>query len=204
MHSTKRDFQARQKVIQLAVKSMVQLGLDYESAKRSAMKQLGLTTQQVASLPSHQELKQALIAHQQLFHDPHRLQHLHKLRESAYRAMQFLRHFNPFLTGMVLDGTAMARTPITLLAFSLTSEDLTIHLVNNNVTHELSMQKHQLQNKSWHHFPCFHFFIGKHRVDTLVLPEDSVKFRIRCPIEGEVIKRASLEAVAALLGPVVG
>ena len=114
--------------------------------------------------------------------------------------MLILKEFDPHLTGMVLDGCATHHSNIELHVFASTSEEVMIHLINLNITHESDEQRVQLLDKQFKLFPVLRFYLAENTIDTVVFPEKSLKFQPRCPIHGKAMERANLGDVGTLVG----
>ena len=198
---SKRQYQLRETIAQEAAKWMANHGIaDFESAKRRALKALGLARVDSNMLPTHQEVQQALITHQTLFTDPHREKALTTLREKAYRAMLILKNFDPHLTGMVLDGSATVHANVELHVFASTSEEVIIHLVNLSISHESAEQRMQLLDKQFKIFPVVRFYLAESTIDAVIFPEKTMKYHARCQISGKPMQRADIEDVKVLVG----
>lgn len=190
---SKRQCQLRETIAQEAARWMATHGIpDYESAKRRAIKALGIARVDANMLPTHQQVQLALIAHQTLFVDPQREKTLLTLREKAYRAMLILKSFDPHLTGMVLDGSATLHAPIELHVFADTSEEVMIHLINLNIHHESAEQRLQLLDKQFKTFPVIRFYLAESTIDAVIFPEKTMKYHARCQISGKPMERADL------------
>jgi hypothetical protein len=198
---SKRQYQLRETIAQEAAKWMANHGIaDFESAKRRALKALGLARVDSNMIPTHQEVQQALISHQNLFTDPHREKALSTLRAKAYRAMLILKSFDPHLTGMVLDGSATVHANIELHIFASTSEEVMIHLINLNIPHESTEQRMQLLDKQFKIFPIIRFYLAESTIDAVIFPEKTMKYHARCQISGKPMQRADIEDVKVLVG----
>lgn len=198
---SKRQFQLREIIAQEAAKWMANHGIaDFESAKRRAIKSLGLARVDSNMLPTHQEVQQALITHQTLFSNPERDKALVTLREKAYRAMLILKAFDPHLTGMVLDGSATMHANVELHVFAATSEEVMIHLINLNIPHESAEQRLQLLDKQFKTFPVIRFYLAQSTIDAVIFPEKTMKYHARCQISGKPMERANIEDVKVLVG----
>lgn len=198
---SKRQFQLRETIAQEAARWMATHGIpDYESAKRRAIKALGLARIDANMLPTHQQVQLALISYQALFVNPQREIALTTLREKAYRAMLLLKNFDPHLTGMVLDGSATLHANIELHVFAFTSEEVMIHLINLNIPHESTEQRLQLLDKQFKIFPVIRFYLAESTIDAIIFPEKTMKYHARCQITGKPMQRADLEGVKVLVG----
>jgi hypothetical protein len=198
---SKRQSQVRETIAQEAAKWMATHGIiDFESAKRRAVKSMGISRIDTNILPSHQQVQIALVSYEQLFSDPHREQHLITLRQKAYRAMLILKSFDPHLTGMVLDGSATSHANIELHLFASTSEEVMIHLINLNIAHESDELRVQLLDKQFKTFPIIRFYLAESTIDAIIFPEKTLKYHARCQIRGKAMDRADLDEVRALVG----
>lgn len=198
---SKRQSQLRDTIAQEAARWMATHGVpDFESAKRRALKALGISRIDTNMLPSHQQVQIALVSYQSLFVDPQREKTLITLREKAYRAMLILKSFDPHLTGMVLNGSATLHTNIELHVFASTSEEVMIHLINLDIPHESDEQRMQLTDKQFKLFPIIRFFLAGTSIDAIIFPEKTLKYHARCHISGKPMERANLEHVKALVG----
>ncbi len=127
-----------------------------------------------------------------------RLQHLHMLRQKAYKAMQMLQPFSPKLTGMVLDGSAVIHTHIRLHVFTA-PEEIIIYFVNHNIPYDEGEQRVQLMNRNFTSFPMFCFYLAETAIELTVFPENSAKYITRCPSSGKRMPRADLTDLENLL-----
>jgi hypothetical protein len=106
---------------------------DYHAAKIKAAKQLGLDSRDKKSLPDNQEIEAALREHHALFNPERQAEVLAALREAALRAMQWLAHFEPWLTGGVLTGTANEYSAIELELVGVEPKSFEMFLLNEDV-----------------------------------------------------------------------
>ena len=98
-----------------AARLVVDEGLDYASAKRQAVRQLGLTGR--VELPDNALLEAAIREHIAVFCPEEQALALRALRELALLWMERLQEFRPHLTGPVWHGTATAHTDVLLHLF---------------------------------------------------------------------------------------
>lgn len=127
-----RAQQMRAELAHAAARLMVEQGItDLHSAKRKALRQLGLPESQ--PLPSNEEVEQALREYQAIFLGDEQLIHLKFLREVALDLMHLLAQFRPYLTGSVLDGTAGEHSSIDLFLFADSAKEVEIFLLNEGL-----------------------------------------------------------------------
>jgi len=107
----------RQSLVREAARILAQgQSPDYQSAKRKALKNLGLPMH--TSLPRNQDVEAALCEHQRLFGGAKAHEQLSRLRFSALNAMHELKTFKPRLTGPVLRGSADQGSVVCLHLFA--------------------------------------------------------------------------------------
>ncbi|MEZ5645796.1 MAG: hypothetical protein R3E94_09415 [Burkholderiaceae bacterium] len=99
----------------VAARLVVDEGLDYASAKRQALRQLGLTGR--VNLPDNAQLEAAVREHIAVFCPQEQALALRQLRELALVWMERLAEFRPHLAGAVWHGTATAHSDILLHLF---------------------------------------------------------------------------------------
>lgn len=155
----------RSEIAVAAARMIAQDGADYASAKRRAAKQiLGHTKVRKVHgdiLPDNAQIEDEVRIYHALFSgdsQPARLLHLRKM---ARHLMQDLAHFNPHLTGAVLNGSAGEHSDIHLQLCTDNLKDVALFLLNKNVSFEVSETpcfKHRGQHEPvetlsflWHH-----------------------------------------------------
>jgi hypothetical protein len=115
----------------VAARSVVEEGLDFGAAKRSAAQQLGLSTRQ--SLPDHETMEQAVRDYIAIFCPESQAQELGVLRGIAMDWMERLSGFQPHLGGAVWRGTATRHSDIYLQLFCEDSKIAEITLIDRGV-----------------------------------------------------------------------
>jgi len=108
---------------------------DYHQAKLKAAKSLNVTDKQW--LPDNHEIEAALREHHALFASDTQPIALQALREAACGAMQWLREFQPWLTGSVLSGTANEFSAIQLELIGIDVKRFELFLLNEDVVFEI-------------------------------------------------------------------
>jgi len=114
-----------------AARLVVEEGVDWGSAKRRALKALGLPIR--TALPDNTLLEAAVREHIALFHADTQPQELHALRSLALLWMERLQVFRPHLGGAVWWGTATRLSDIELSLFCDDSKSAEITLINLHV-----------------------------------------------------------------------
>lgn len=142
MHLTDTDL-LRAEIAAAAARMIAEDGADYATAKRKAARQiLGDNKPRGEILPDNAQIEDEVRAYHALFFgdtQPVRLLHL---RQLALEVMQQLAHFNPYLTGSVLNGSAGEHSDIYLQLFTSSAKDVEIYLLNKNVNFEVSESQH--------------------------------------------------------------
>lgn len=193
-----KDSHLRQSMAQQAAKYMLESGCqDYALAKRKAAAYFGVSNNK--QLPTNQEIEQARIDYQALFHRDSQPAHLSKLRRIAVNAMAFLADFQPRLVGPVLSGSADQHSPVTLHVFTDTAEDINFLLLDRKIPFEVLEKRVKHGHEQYEFYPCYQFFAEQQQLQLIVFPLSK-----RCPtplskIDGKPIQRATIAEVRALL-----
>lgn len=170
---------------------------DYQSAKRKALKNLGLPSH--TPLPRNQDIEVALLEHQRLFGDQRAGQHLAELRRGALVAMRELEAFKPRLTGAVLRGGAALDERVCLHLFAETVEEVAVYLMDRGIPFRHIEQRLELGAGKKHRIPGYGLVADGVAFELLVF---SGAYRHRtpiCPVAGRAMQRASADDVQSLL-----
>lgn len=127
---------ATQEIAQTAARMVVEEGLEWASAKRRAVKQLGLPAR--AQLPDNDALEVAVREYIEIFCADTQPQELRALRELALVWMERLQEFRPYLAGAVWRGTATRMSDIYIQLFCDDSKSAEIALINRNVPYDVT------------------------------------------------------------------
>lgn len=189
--------QMRARIAATAARIMAEDGIeDFATAKRKAARQLGAGDTQ--SLPNNDEIETELRVYQSLYQGEEQRERVRYLRSQALAAMEQLAHFNPYLTGPVLKGTAARYADIDLQVFADSGKELEIFLLNRNISYQTSETRHFSGNQEravsvlsidWNGTPV--------RV-TVYWPGDERRSVKTTPL-GRPLERAGLEAVRTLV-----
>lgn len=176
---------------------MAEEGLtDYAKAKRKAARQLGFDEDH--SLPSNAEVEQELRLHHEIFHHDTQPQRLFQLRSEALQVMRTLEHFNPHLSGAVLDGTAgrYADTEIHLFADSL--KDVELFLLNKNIPYQVDEKPYRFGGEK-HRLPVFVLDGIQGAIRLIIFATDDLRALPRNSATSNAQIRAGTASVAAML-----
>ena len=113
---------------------------DYALAKRKAARRLG--TARTEALPGNDEIEAELRAYLALYQAEEHPARVAELRRLALEAMRELEHFNPYLTGPVLTGTAGPYASIELQLFPESSKEVEVFLIDRNYRYEATDARH--------------------------------------------------------------
>ena len=117
-----------------AARWVVEEGLDYGTAKRRAVKQLGLGAR--VSMPSNDELEEAVMDYIAVFCTDTQAAELAALRRLALVWMQRLAVFRPHVSGAVWRGSATKHSDIYLQLFCDDCKSAELALIDQGVVYQ--------------------------------------------------------------------
>jgi hypothetical protein len=127
-----RQTGVRARIAAAAARLMAEDGIDdYALAKRKAARQLGASEKE--GLPGNDEIEAELRAYRALYQAEEHPERIAELRAIALDAMHALEHFNPYLTGPVLEGIAGPYAEIELQLFPESAKEVEIFLLERNL-----------------------------------------------------------------------
>jgi hypothetical protein len=126
----------QEEIAATAARMVVEEGLEYGSAKRRAVKQLGLNGR--APLPNNDQVEEAVREYIDLFCADTQPAELMALRQLALVWMGRLTEFRPHLSGAVWRGTATGLSDIYLQLFCDDPKSAEIRLIDHQVRYEVS------------------------------------------------------------------
>jgi hypothetical protein len=188
----------RTQIAAAAARMIAQDGADYSTAKRKAARQiLGENQVNANLLPDNALIENEVRLYNTLFladTQPARLLHL---RTVALQVMEALEHFNPYLTGAVMNGTAGSHADIHLQLFAESAKEVEIFLLNKNIDIDISETPHF---KGPRHDPVetVSFLWQNEGVHAALYELDDLRGALKQRSDGKGI-RADLAAVRALL-----
>jgi hypothetical protein len=122
----------RAEIAVAAARLIADEGCDYAQAKRRAAAEL-LGDQRRMTLPDNSEVEREVRRHLRLFEADSHPPLLAALRREAARTMEWLKAFEPYLVGAVLNGTATEHSDIHLHLFVDSAKDVEIFLMDAGV-----------------------------------------------------------------------
>lgn len=191
------DWQMRQRLAQEAAQILLQRGdRDFHAAKHKAAEHLAVPD--TRNLPGNDEIEQALMEYQRIFHADSQPKHLNLLREVALEAMQFLQEFNPRLVGAVLNGSADKNSPVVLHLFAAAADEVKLFLLHNQIPHEESHKTVRFSPSRIEDIPLYRFVVDDVRVELVVFSERQKQVPLS-PVDGRPMKRIDLAGLEMLL-----
>lgn len=121
-------------ILHSAARLAVDEGLDWGSAKRRALRELGLPAR--TPLPDNLRMEDAVREHIAIFHADTQPRELRLLRELALEWMRRMQAFRPYLGGGVWWGTATSRSDVVIALFCDDPKSAEIELINQRVPYE--------------------------------------------------------------------
>lgn len=118
----------------VAAALVVEEGLEYSSAKRRAVKQMGLPSR--TSLPDNDTVENAVVEYISVFCADTQPGELDALRQLALLWMRRMTDFRPYLAGAVWHGTATRLSDIYIQLFCDDSKSAEIALIEHNADYE--------------------------------------------------------------------
>jgi hypothetical protein len=189
----------RQRIAAQAAQLIAEHHLSYAQARDKAAKRLNCTNRH--ELPENREIEVALREHQQLFQVARQPEQLKSLRETALNAMRTLNSFNPLLIGQVLSGTAYQHTPIEIILFADTNEEVILELMAQRIPWTQREMRADYTHKKQVKRSVLSFFAGEDEIHLLILPISDRHNLPLDPTERRPHKGASINKVLSLLDP---
>ena len=125
----------KEEITAVAARLVVEEGLDFGSAKRRAVKQLGLTAR--SALPNNEDIERAVEDYIAIFCAETQPIELHALRMLALDWMDRLEPFRPHVAGAVWHGSATRHSDIYLQLFCGDTKEAEIGLIDRGVRFEV-------------------------------------------------------------------
>lgn len=132
MHSP--DLASRDELAATAARLVVEEGLEYGSAKRRAVKLLGLSSR--TALPANETIEDAVRDYIALYCADTQPQELAALRALALTWLDRMAQFRPYLSGSVWHGTATRHSDVQLDLFCDDSKSAELVLIDHRADYE--------------------------------------------------------------------
>lgn len=189
--------QRRLRVAAEAARLLAEQGGDLAVARRKAAERLGF--RDPASLPSGEEIREALAAHRRLFAAAGDDSRLRRQREAALAAMDFFVEFSPRLAGAVLDGSADQRSVIELHLHADDPDAVARKLIERGIPAEQRPRRLRLERGPAREFAAWHFEADGLPFELVVLPRLAERQGPLDALDDAPMARASRGALARLL-----
>ncbi|HEX7810768.1 MAG TPA: hypothetical protein VF460_02575 [Burkholderiales bacterium] len=187
----------RSRIAHLAARLMAVDGIDdYALAKRKAARQIGAPD--TRHLPNNDEVEQALRAYQQLYQADEQKARLHHLRRSARDMMHLLGHFNPYLSGSVLSGSAGKYSDINLHLFTDSVKDVEMFLINRQIAYR-SKEHRVFIGDEPAGVPGFSISTNEADFEVSVFSPRDLRMQLRASPEGRPFERAGIDWLDSVL-----
>ncbi|KAF1700975.1 hypothetical protein [Pseudoxanthomonas suwonensis] len=197
-HAEARQGERRRRLAHEAARLMAESGIrDYQQAKRKAASRLGIHDE--ASQPRNQEIDEALREYQRIFLGPAQADAVRIRREAAGRAMEFFASFQPRLVGPVLDGTADARSPVSLHLHADDPEAVPRFLDEHDIPAQSRGRRVRLDRDRDLATTAWVFEAEELVFELTVLPVDVLRQAPLSPLDERPLARASLVQLRGLL-----
>ncbi len=197
LHAQTRTRERRHRLAHEAARLMAEGGVrDYHQAKLKAAERLGITDD--ASLPRNREIEDALREYQRLF-QPDANDALAERRQAAVHAMEFFLPFDPRLVGPVLDGTADARSAVSLHLHADDPDAVPRWLDQHGIPTEPRSRRLRLDRDRSEDFPVWVFSADDVGFDITVLPHNVLRQAPLSSVDEKPMARASLAQLRQLL-----
>lgn len=144
----------RSEIAALAAQLIADGGMDFQSAKRKAARDvLGDARIGAANLPDNDLVDHYLLEHLELFDPDHRAR-VRRYREVARLWMERLADFNPYLTGAAWKGIVAVHAPVHLQLFTDDQKELELRLIDDRIDYDVAEFPHFTGQGD---VPSFHF-----------------------------------------------
>lgn len=190
----------RARIAATAARMVAQDGADYGTAKRKAARQVlgdGPGHGHADILPDNQQIEEEVRLYHALFNADSHAALLFRLRSVALQVMEALEHYNPYLTGSVLHGTAGPHDDIHLQLFADSAKEVEIFLLNKNMTIDISEAPH-FKGPRFGTVERVSFLWHKEGVHAELYEIDDLRGAPKARADGRVL-RADLASVRSLL-----
>lgn len=189
-----RSDDVRQQIASVAARLIAEEGIhDYGLAKRKAARQLGLSASE--GLPSNVDVEAALREWYALFQDDEHEMRVLVMRRVALDVMRLLRDFNPYLTGLLVDGLVGQFSVINIELFPESAKAVEIFLLGEGVSYVHQVVRGQglglpeaILEIDWDEMP----------VRLLIFASQAARFGRRT-VQNESVARLNLQALEKIV-----
>lgn len=173
----------RQRLAYESARMLSELGADaFDRARRKAAARLGVNDR--CCWPDNEEIRQALLQQQRLFHADKQDRTLADLRQRALTAMREFSAFAPRLVGQTVDGTASLDAGVHLQLFADSPEEIALDLLQRGIPWQQRDDQFRYAGGSSETHPVFGFIAGGIPVHLIVLPHQARRNPPLSPVSG--------------------
>lgn len=190
------DANMRLRISQEAARLISEHGIkNFLMAKQKAANSLGVTDKHV--MPSNVDIEQAVLECQRLFHSDSQPQRLKELRQTAIKAMQLLKIYEPRLVGSVQRGSATEYSDVNLHLFTDFPESFGHFLDEHIIPYEQSEKRLKINKDKYEIYPSYSFIAGDVPIDIVLFPISGQRQAPLSPVEGKPMQRDGVNKVEA-------
>jgi len=144
---------------------------EFSRARRKAATRTGISDKRC--WPDNEEIQQALLLQQRLFHANEQVDVLKKLRQWALDAMREFSAFDPRLVGQTADGAARREHGVRLQLFADGPEEIALRLLDRGIPWQQRDDQFRYAGGTSQTHPVFEFIAGDIPVELIVLPHQA-------------------------------
>jgi hypothetical protein len=164
---------------------------DMAYACQKAAAKLGVTRRQ--QMPTPNEVEEALREQQRLLRGDEQPAALQHLRQQALQAMDALEAFDPLLVGSVYQGTADSNSPIRLILFANTPEEVLFTLSDLKIPWRESQRTLSFRNGSKELVPVFKITADGVSIELTVMSSEEIHNRPLDPLDRQPLQGINLK-----------
>jgi hypothetical protein len=144
---------------------------EFSRARRKAATRLGISDKRC--WPDNEEIQQALLKQQRLFHADEHIDTLNDLRQWALGAMREFSAFDPRLVGQTADGAARREQGVQLQLFADSPEEIALRLLERGIPWQQRDDEFRYAGGANQTHPVFGFMAGDIPIELVVLPHQA-------------------------------
>lgn len=198
----KRATAVQRQIVQEAARIICEERMtDYRMAKHKAAERLGLGFK--AGMPDNAQIQAAVIEYQRLFGGRGYAERLQLLRETALRAMDLLKDFQPRLVGAVASGATTDEHKVRLHGFADKPELLDLYLSGRGIPFDMGDRRYRYPDGRTAQVPTCEFSAGDVDIEMAVFATSELRRAPLSPVDGQPVKRLTYREVEQLTRGVV-
>ena len=191
---------ARLRVAAEAARILAEEGvLDYHLAKRKAAERLMEAGK--SSLPTNEEVEQALHDHLNIFQSGQLAERIARHRRVAIAAMRFLNNYSPRAVGNVITGIIPPHAEIQIHLCADNPEQIALTLMEHNIPYDESKRRLRFGGDRYREIPTCRFTAENTIVELVVFSPSDFREPPLNPIDGKPVRRVALKEMEHLATP---